>query len=499
MNRIAWLTVAGLAVLPGPLAAQFARRYEVGLFGAFTRYDEAFGLSDRIGGGVRFAYAFGPMFSVEAHVLFQPPHTIAPFTEIEPVIGGGSLVFNALNADRLSVYVLGGYSRLDFGGTNPYRFTDGAAHAGAGARFFVSPRFALRVEARGLYTPETNGNFGQQSATHLVGTVGLAFFQPDRAPPPSPEPVPLIAVEPPPAPPPPPPPAPAEPAPGDSDGDGVVDGTDVCPDTPAGATVDATGCPRDQDRDSVFDGLDQCPDTPGGATVDATGCPADSDQDAVFDGVDRCPGTVAGAPVDATGCPLDSDGDTVPNNLDRCPNTPAGVQVDATGCPVERDTDGDGVPDPMDRCPQTPPNTRVDQVGCMLLFEERAAAAPPPAPGAPPPPRPTLILRGVNFETGRSTLTPESHAILDEVAASLLANPDIRIEVAGYTDWTGSPGTNLRLSTGRARAVQAYLAGKGVTPDRMEARGYGASNYVASNQTAEGRAQNRRVELHKLP
>jgi OOP family OmpA-OmpF porin len=130
----------------------------------------------------------------------------------------------------------------------------------------------------------------------------------------------------------------------------------------------------------------------------------------------------------------------------------------------------------------------------LILFEERA----PVAPGAPPAPRPTVILQGVNFQSGRSVLTRASYAVLDQVAASLVANPDIRIEIAGYTDSTGSRQMNLRLSMARAAAVRFYLARKGVSPSRMQARGFGASGYIAENTTPEGRAMNRRVELHKL-
>ena len=551
------LAAVGLASVLGAsqLPAQFERRYEVGLFGAFTKYDKAFGLQDKLGGGVRFAYALGPAVSLEVEALFQSPHTIAPSTQIEPMIGGGSLVLNALNARRMSLYVLGGYSRLDFGGTSPYRFTDGGFHGGAGARFFMSSRFALRFEARGIYTPTTTSAFGQKSATHLVGSAGFAFFQPDAAPTADadhdrvgdkrdacPD-TPIGAT------------VDKRGCPSDADGDGVFNGIDACPDTPTGATVDATGCPHDQDGDKILDGLDQCPDTPAGLTVDAkgcppdsdgdgvhdgldkcpatpagatvdpTGCPIDSDHDAVWDGLDKCPDTPAGAVVDTNGCPVDSDGDRVPDgidrcpntapgtpvdslgcpsdsdrdgvpdNLDRCPNTPAGTQVDANGCPIAKDSDGDGVIDPLDRCPGTPAGSRVDQFGCLLLFEERA----PAAPGAPAPPRPTLILSGVTFQTGRSVLTTQSYAVLDQVAGSLVANPEIRIEIAGYTDNTGSLALNRRLSGNRAIAVRFYLARKGVSPSRMLARGYGPGNPVATNTTPEGRAHNRRVELHKLP
>src|SRR2546427_6750012 len=138
-----------------------------------------------------------------------------------------------------------------------------------------------------------------------------------------------------------------------------------------------------------------------------------------------------------------------------------------------------------------------DGIRDLTVTGVQTCALPILTPGAPP--RPTLILSGVNFETGRSALTRDSYMVLDAVAASLLANPDIRIEIAGYTDSTGRKFMNLRLSQGRAAAVRFYLARKGVAPARMVAKGYGASGYIAPNSTAAGRAQNRRVELHKLP
>ena len=528
MRKFAPILVLVLACPPA-LAAQYARRYEVGLFGAFTKYDASFNLDDKIGGGVRFSYALTPMIGLEVEGLFQSPQDVAPFVQIEPMIGSGSLVVNVLNASRMSVYALGGYSRLDFGNTSPYRFTDGGIHGGAGAKFFMSSRFALRVEAREIYTPTTNSSFSTKNPKHLVASAGLAFFQPDATPRvvegdadrdrvvdkndacpdtplgatvdkrgcPADEDSDGVAngID----------KCPGTPAgatvdatgcPHDSDGDRVLDGIDKCPDTPAGVTVDPNGCPIDSDHDNVWDGIDKCPDTPVGATVDATGCPSDADGDKVFDGIDRCPDTPAGTPVDAFGCPADSDKDGVGDGIDKCPNTPAGTQVDATGCPIAKDTDGDGVPDPQDRCPNTPAGSRVDQFGCLLLFEERAPA--PATPGAPAPARPTLILQGVNFQTGRSVLTASSYAVLDQVAGSLVANPEIRIEIAGYTDSTGRKLANMRLSMARAAAVRAYLARRGVSPMRMSARGFGASGYIAPNSTPDGRAMNRRVELHKM-
>ncbi len=108
-----------------------------------------------------------------------------------------------------------------------------------------------------------------------------------------------------------------------------------------------------------------------------------------------------------------------------------------------------------------------------------------------------LTLRGVNFELGKAVLLPISRDILGEVARSLVANPQVRVEVAGHTDSTGSRAVNERLSLARAEAVKAYLIENGVAADRMTVQGYASTQPVASNRTASGRAQNRRVELRR--
>ena len=269
----------------------------------------------------------------------------------------------------------------------------------------------------------------------------------------------------------------------DSDGDGVYDKRDACPGTPRGAVVDARGCPVDSDGDGVPDGLDRCPDTPRDWPVDEDGCPLDSDGDGVYDGTDECPDTPKGASVDDRGCPEDSDGDGVYDGLDRCPDTPKGASVDARGCP--RDSDGDGVFDGIDRCPDTPKGATVDERGCPKperLFETRE----------------TLVLEGVNFAVNSAALTADSSGTLDRVAASLAAWPEIRVEIGGHTDSTGSAAYNQQLSQRRAESVRTYLVAKGIDGSRLEASGYGESNPIADNGTDAGRAQNRRVELKKL-
>ncbi|MDP2470916.1 MAG: OmpA family protein [Candidatus Palauibacterales bacterium] len=268
--------------------------------------------------------------------------------------------------------------------------------------------------------------------------------------------------------------------PKDSDGDGVEDNDDLCPDTPKGVKVDSTGCPLDADMDGVGDYMDQCPNTPRGAVVDETGCPLDSDADGVFDGLDQCPATPKGAEVDAKGCPSDRDGDGVFFGIDLCPNTPAGVVVNATGCPV--DSDGDGVFDGPDACPNTPAGARVDARGCLVQLE----------------------LRNVEFEFNSFELTRSARSYLSDLAGQIVQQADPegtgRLELRGFTDSVGAEAYNQRLSESRAEAVRDFLLSTSMEMekfiDRLDAVGYGEADPVATNDTEEGRARNRRVELH---
>jgi OOP family OmpA-OmpF porin len=109
-----------------------------------------------------------------------------------------------------------------------------------------------------------------------------------------------------------------------------------------------------------------------------------------------------------------------------------------------------------------------------------------------------LTLRGVNFELGKAVLLPISRDILGEVARSLVANPQVRVEVAGHTDSTGPRAVNERLSLARAESVKAFLIENGVSAGQLEVQGYASTQPVATNRTASGRAQNRRVELRRI-
>ncbi len=428
-------------------------RVELGTYGTFTRYDaQSLDFDSKLGAGGRLGLFLARGLSIEANGDFT--QTAASGTQVDVARVGGTVFGHLPLASWNSLYFGAGYERLFYRGG--VIADDNGGHLVLGDRMHLGRRVALRMEGRAAYFPSSSAGVGDNRVVNYGGAIGLSIFAFGGF----------------------------EHSARDTDGDLVPDKRDQCPATPTGATVDELGCPKDSDRDGIFAGLDSCPDTPAGAVVDALGCPLDSDGDAVFDGIDICPGTPAGAVVDENGCTQDGDSDGVLDGLDRCPDTPAGATVNAEGCPT--DSDSDGVYDGIDRCAATPSGTEVDDVGCPVLFREERGRAQP------------LILRGVNFDVGKATLTPASYAALDEVAKSLLAHPDVRIEVSGHTDATGSRGLNMRLSLARAQAVMAYLAQRGVGHARMQAQGYGPDRPIATNSTATGRAANRRVELHRL-
>ncbi|MBI4499544.1 MAG: OmpA family protein [Gemmatimonadetes bacterium] len=482
----------------------------IGTYAAYVRYDPTnLGLQRDFGVGGRTGVSLTRIFSLEASGDYSATRLTASAGSVNIARVGGTLLANT----QLGLYLGAGYERVYYRGA--LDFEDNGPHVVLGERLPLGGRAALRIELRGAYFPTTKAPGATGKPLNLSGNVGLSVYsfggpkrdsdkdgvadKKDKC-----AATPLQAT------------VDADGCPHDTDTDAILDGLDACPGTPKGATVDQTGCPHDADADGVFDGIDVCPDTPAGASVDPNGCPIDTDGDKVFDGIDQCADTPAGAVVDATGCPLDTDGDKVFDGLDQCPDTPPNTEVDARGCAVITDADGDGVGDKLDQCPNTPagtkvnetgcpadadndgvenefdrcPNTaagtKVDAVGCPILFEvvEGKARA--------------LVLKGVTFQSGRSLLTPQSFAVLDEVAASLVANPQVRIEIGGHTDSVGVRARNVRLSQARAQAVRTYLASKGVAPNRMVAKGYGPDRPVAPNKTPAGRAANRRVELNLL-
>lgn len=279
----------------------------------------------------------------------------------------------------------------------------------------------------------------------------------------------------------------------DTDGDGVSDKKDKCPES-FGSIV-TNGCP-DEDIDGIADMDDRCPSVAGLAEFE--GCP-DSDMDGIADIDDACP-DIAGLdkfkgckdtdndgvadPQDACprlagiasakGCP-DADKDGIIDSKDACPNVAGDVSTG--GCP---DTDGDGVLDKDDACPNEVGNK--GNKGCAGVSAEVLTQL-------------DTVFRNLLFANGKAVIDNASFPDLDNLVTILNNDPDLKLTVSGYTDSRGSAANNLKLSQDRAQAVKDYLVKKGVEANRITAQGFGETQPIATNDTAEGRRKNRRVEL----
>ena len=231
----------------------------------------------------------------------------------------------------------------------------------------------------------------------------------------------------------------------------------------------------DTDGDGVMDCCDSCIDTPGLAEFD--GCP-DTDGDGIIDSEDKCP-TVPGLKI-LHGCP-DRDGDGVADKDDACPDVP-GPKTNA-GCPF-KDTDGDGVIDLIDNCVDVP--GPASNKGCPEVFVDTETI--------------NLAAKGIEFDTGKDEIRPEVGLILDEVARvlNLPHNLQFNFTVDGHTDSVGTDESNVRLSNARAAAVRSYLMSKGVNPSRITMQGFGEGSPIDTNDTREGRQNNRTVEINEI-
>jgi len=200
----------------------------------------------------------------------------------------------------------------------------------------------------------------------------------------------------------------------------------------------------------------------------------DRDGDGVVDEKDECPDSAG--PIALIGCP-DSDGDGVPNKKDKCPGVKGSPNFQ--GCPAP-DSDGDSVNDDDDKCPLV--KGLKSNYGC-------------------PPIKPELITRVNNaadrvfFVRAKATIENISLHELDRVVAILQSDSTLRLRIEGYTDSEGTDERNQKLSDRRARAVFHYLSLNGIDPQRMDYVGYGSKKPLATNDTPEGMAQNRRVEM----
>jgi OOP family OmpA-OmpF porin len=157
---------------------------------------------------------------------------------------------------------------------------------------------------------------------------------------------------------------------------------------------------------------------------------------------------------------------------------------------LTQDSDGDGVPDIHDKCPDTPPDTRVDGAGCPL-------PEPKQEPVTVTQDDKTVVneaIKNLQFDVNRATIRPESYTSLGRVA-DLLTSKNYSLKLEGNTDNTGNFDANMRLSQARADAVKQYLVSQGADASRIDAVGYGSTRPIATNDTPEGRQENRRVEF----
>ena len=377
--------------------------------------------------------------------------------------------FNPI-AKNLSPYLLGGV------GWNGMRTSlaneDGfAGQVGAGLHYGLTEYALLRSEVRwmGVTNPKES---------NIIASIGLAVNLPYRCKEPPP-PVPVWS---------------------DFDEDGVPDHLDQCPTTPKGCIVDAEGCSLDADVDGVCDGIDECPDTPLGVMVDEVGCPLKPEtvtltwaQGLTFAlGSARLTGQATGSL------------DELMNIAREHPNVVVeiGGYTDSTGSAVF--------------------NQRLSEQRAMSVRNYMVMNGIPPdrlitigygetnfiADNATPAGREqnrrvefkflgsdALDLPLLHFKLGKSELTDQSMRDLNDIADKLKANPTVRVQIAAYTDSSGSAELNKRLSLKRATAVKDMLIAKGVAPENLKPVGKGASNYLTTNATQAGREMNRRVEF----
>ncbi|MFN7145345.1 MAG: OmpA family protein, partial [Myxococcota bacterium] len=257
----------------------------------------------------------------------------------------------------------------------------------------------------------------------------------------------------------------------DSDGDKTADGNDKCPKDAEDLDgyQDDDGCPElDNDADGREDGVDKCPDDP-------------EDDDGYMDN-DGCPDT-------------DNDKDNVADTLDRCPDQAETINghADDDGCPDDKpveDSDADGFKDDVDRCPYDAEdlNQFEDEDGCPddRLKNARVVVTK----------ESIKIKEVIFFDTGKASIQSRSFSLLDELATVIAEHPELKkIRVEGHTDAEGAELANLKLSQARAESVAAYLKSKGIDGSRLDAAGFGEMRPIASNDSDEGRAQNRRVEF----
>ena len=303
----------------------------------------------------------------------------------------------------------------------------------------------------------------------------------------------------------------------DKDGDGVTDLKDDCPDV--AGIVQLKGCP-DKDGDGITDSKDDCPEEKGLANFN--GCP-DRDSDGVMDRNDDCPDTKG--LVKFNGCP-DTDGDNIIDKVDACP-TVYGI-AELKGCPapqlthfnidtqIEKVSQGGGVysygnnidtktakfklegynSDTVKTVFVTAPNLRgknayrendgffrfAKEAEEIILKEEEKEVM-------------KKAFENLEFNSTSDIILSSSFSSLNELAVLMITNSSWKLRISGHTDNVGNRDSNMLLSKRRSESVKKYLANMGISEDRFEILFFGPDRPIAPNDTDEGKARNRRVEM----
>ena len=353
---------------------------------------------------------------------------------------------------RVAPFVRGGFGLVGISSSVLGKDIDPSFNIGGGVKFYVNRLLVLRLDVvDNVATARGIGNARSNNLEVLLG-LSLRLGRKERRA--------------------------ADPAPRtllDSDRDGLYDpgqegvapaDTDACPKEPG--PRDNQGCPLlDRDRDGLYDpgqpvpvgDIDACPEVPG--PRENRGCPLlDADRDGMYD---------PGQPVAAA-------------DTDQCPRQPGPREL--MGCP---DRDGDKIADRVDQCPNEPEtiNQVNDSDGCPDEVPKQVQKL-------------SGVLRGIFFDVDKDTIKAKSRPTLENAVKVLTEFPDTRWRIEGHTDSDGDREHNMDLSRRRAEAVRAYLIGRGIDPARLESQGLGPDVPLDTNDTAAGKARNRRIEFELI-
>ncbi len=435
------LLSAGLLV-----PAAYAQRQGTVEFGLFARknwFGQSYGLHQTAGGGARLGFFAMRGLEIEADAAYTPTRLLGSEKHVSVLRLSGMLSYSIPTSEHTALIIGAGathdtYKFRELGAGQSYQSYGSETGPGGliGLRLGLGKTLSIRLDGTLDYfsSPDPLLTYGVAKDWHYGAQAGLSFLFGNGG-------------------------AGYKSGIADADGDGVMDSADQCPNTPKGTKVNSSGCPMVAvNADSIR----------MAAQADSMRMKMHADSVAAQASADS-----ARMAADALARRLQAQKDSIA----------AAAQANADRIAALEDSLKSA------RNAGLRASLRDSLAAARMRDSLRILMSTPNA---------KLVLAGVNFSVNTSTLTQSSQFILDEVAKSLNANPDVRVEVSGHTDNTGPRALNERLSQQRADAVKEYLVAHGVAADRMETKGYAWDRPVATNKTVAGKAKNRRTELDRL-